>query len=206
MSMQLSALVDDLKASLKDCAAKFSAANDADFTRLLNAAAVGFGRKRPRTLVGSVELTAEQSRYTAPADFMLPKAGVWGRNEQHKYKPWDCRHPGRLPALSAVEEADEYKIVLTPAPTQQQISSLGVRYEFYYFATHTLSETVGKTTIRENDRDLLLLLATIGAMTELANSGTVNPIQLHRGMGSQSKATTAASWVENLIKMYEAAA
>ncbi|PHS70531.1 MAG: hypothetical protein COB22_07855 [Cycloclasticus sp.] len=204
--MQLSALVDDLKTTLKDAAGKFSAANDADFTRLLKAAAVTFGRKRPRTLVGSVDLVAEQSRYTAPADFMLPKAGVWGRNEQRKYKPWDNRHPGRLPGLSTVEEADTIKIVLTPAPTQNQINIISSSYEFFYFATHTLSEDAGKTTIRENDRDLLLLLATIGAMTELANSGTVNPIQLHRGMGSQSKGTTAAAWVEKLINMYEAAA
>lgn len=206
MSMQLSDLVEDLKASLKDSAAKFDAANDADFKRLLALAAVGFGRKRPRTLTGSISLIAGVDRYAAPADFIMQKGSLWGREEQRKYKPWDSRHPGRLPVMSVAEEEGSLKIFLSPLPSAQQIACIGSNYTFFYYAAHTLSEEAGKTTVRENDRDLLLLLATIHAMIELANSGTVNPIQLHRGMGSQSKATTASGWVEKLTAMYEAAA
>ena len=205
MSMLLSDLVEELKLTLGEAAAKFKEANNADFIRFLTVAALRLGQKRPRTLIGTVALVNGVATYDTPTDFIGYKAGIWGRDEQQKYKPWDSRHPGRLPRVMTVEFDGKLQIALSPTPNATQIACLGSSYKFYYYAGHTLSDEANKTTVQQKDRELLLLGAVIQAMFQLSNSGTINPMQLHKGMGSQSKASTPAGWFDTLNKQYEAA-
>jgi len=203
MSMLLSDLVEELKLTLGEAAAKFKEANNADYIRFLTHAAMRLGHKRPRTLIATVVLNCNTAEYDTPSDFIFYKASIWGREEQQKYKPWDTRNPGRLPRVFTAEYDGKLQIVLSPTPSSAQIAQLGANYKFYYYAGHVLSDEANKTSVQANDRELLLLGAVIQAMFQLSNSGTINPMQLHKGMGSQSKATTPAGWFNTLNQLYK---
>lgn len=192
-------LITDHKASLGKSAGKFTAANDADFERHLNKAVRAFSRIRRRTLVGTLSLTADESYYPAPADMIAPKVSKWG---QGKLQPWDDGY-ARLPRMSMFEDAGEQMIQLYPAPTAFQICVFGSQYSFFYLAAHQIGDQEADTTVKDSDRDLLLLLATIEAVRELAASGISEPVQLHRGMGAVNSNMTPAALLEVLTKELE---
>jgi hypothetical protein len=174
----LSALVADLKASLHDAASVFTAAQDADYTRMLGVAARDLAAtKRPRTLVGEFSLVADQDIYTTvPADLLLPKVGIWGSSTMRS-RPWDAPNEP-LPTISRAELGGVIVLVLSPAPSARQISAFGSLYRYYYLAAHVLSENANTSTIQDRDAGLLLLRAQAEAMRELAMRNYFKPVTL----------------------------
>ncbi len=198
-------LVAAHKASLQDCSSVFTAADDADLKRHIAKAATDFARVRPRTLVGSFALVAEQSDYAAlPSDFHLFKSAIWGVPAPGA-RPWDCNWPGRLPDFGTGEIDGVRKIVLTPAPTGAQIATLGATYRYYYAARHTVHATNGAlTTIREGDRHALLLRAQAEAMREMTFRNVHKPVQIMAGTQSQPRNGMPSYLFEMLMDEFEA--
>lgn len=199
-------LVADLKESLQDSARLFDAAADADFKRLLSVAALAFGRARPRTMVGTFMLVADQGEYDAlPEDFHYFKSSLWGISPDPGLKPWDPGFPGRLPDFHDVEVAGVRKISLRPAPTAAQIAVLGSEYRYYYGAVHTISSNAANTTIRAGDRGLLLLRAQAEAMREIGFRNAAKPVQMLDGMTSQPRNGTPGAIFDALMREFERA-
>lgn len=205
-TMSQADLVADLKASLPGSDVIFNAASDADYIRHLDMAALDFGRLRPRTLVGSVTLVADQAEYDAPADMQALKFPLWGVNEKRTRLPWDSNFPGRLPRASRVQGGSGLQISLEPAPTAAQIADLGSDYRFYYFAVHSISTAAASTTILPSDRGLLLLRAQAEAMKELAARNVHKPVAMRDGMNSTPRNGTPAALYDQLMQSFEAQA
>lgn len=202
-SMSEADLVGDLKASLQDAAEVFSAANDADFKRHLVLAALDFTRHRPRTMLGTITLIADQFDYAAPADCMVYKSTLWGATRPH---PWDKNWTGPMPAAKVVQGAAGRELHLTPPPTAAQIAVLGAAFKFYYFAAHVISTTAASTSIQAGDRGLLLLRAQAEAMKEMAMRNIKKPVQMRDGISSAPRNGTPSALFEALMKQYEEAA
>lgn len=203
-TMSLDDLVVDLKASLQLAAEAFKAGDDGDFKRHLNAAALAFVRLRPRTLVGSLSLIADQSEYAAPDDFHDFKSSLWGIGRED-LRPWDRSWPGRLPVARVTEAAGVRQICLEPAPSAHQIGSLGPTFRYYYYAVHVLGETAQETTIRPGDRGLLLLRAQAEAVRELAMRNMNKPLQMRDGLNSQPRNGTPTYLFEVLMREFNEA-
>jgi hypothetical protein len=201
-------LVADLKASLNEAASVFTAASDADFKRQLAAAAVAFGAKRPRTLVGSITLVAEQAQYDPPAGLQGVKSHLWGIAPRMKAQPWDKTWTGRLPDLRLVEGATPAarKLQLDPAPTAHQISALGAELRFYYYGVHAIGADAANTSILPGDRQLLLLRAQAEAMRELAARNIQRPVIVREAVGSQTRNGTPSALYEKFLQEFREAA
>lgn len=201
-------LVADLKASLNEAATVFTAASDADFKRQLAAAALAFGAKRPRTLVGTLTLVAEQAQYDAPAGLQGIKSHLWGIAPRMKAQPWDKTWTGRLPDLRLIEGATPAtrKLQLDPAPTAHQISVLGAEFRYYYYGAHAIGSSESNTTILPGDRQLLLLRAQAEAMRELAARNIQRPVIVREGFGSQSRNGTPSALYEKFLQEFREAA
>lgn len=197
-------LVADLKASLQDAAKLFVAASDADFIRHLVAAALDMARKRPRTLLGTLTLVADQDAYDAPADFVSFKSDLWGIGAR-RYQPWETNYPGRLPDVSVVGDVGAQVIYLSPAPTAFQIGVLGSAYKFYYYAAHSISATAASTTIKAADRGLLLLRAQAEAMKEMAMRNIGKPVSMRDGLSQGPRNGTPSFLFETLMQQFEGA-
>ena len=203
MSMEQSVLVSDLKASLNDAASVFAAADDADFKRFLDVAAFDLSRFRRRTLKASIQLISGQSEYDAPNNMMMPKMSDWGVSQLSQYKPWQASYPGKLPRLSAAGDPDARTIILSPAPTQAQINNIGSVFSFYYYASHTIGDGVAsQTTVKPEDKGLLLLRAQAEAMKELSMRNIKKPAQLRDGLNSAPKNGTPAALFEQLMASF----
>lgn len=201
-SMSEADLVVDLKGSLQASAEAFKAGADADFKRHLSAAALDFVRARPRTLAGSITLTADQPDYAAPADLHAFLIGLWGNNRSD-IKPWEAHWPGRLPVVSLIEVAGVRRLIFDPPPSARQIAVLGPDYPFRYLAVHTIHASDGaQTTIPPGDRGLLLLRAQAEAMQELALRNVAKPVQLRDGMNQQPRNGTPAYLFEALMQQF----
>lgn len=203
-TMSESDLVADFKASLNDAANVFTAASDADFKRHLAAAALAFCSKRPRTLVGTLTLIAEQAQYDAPAGLHAPKSHLWGIAPRMKAQPWEKTWTGRLPDLRVVEGATPAarKLQLDPPPTAHQIAVLGAEFRFYYFATHTIAADAANTSIAAGDRGLLILRAQAEAMRELAQRNVQRPVVVRDGFGSQTRNGTPGHLYEKFLEEF----
>ena len=205
MSMDRASLVSDLKHTLGASADKFDQPGDGDFIRLLDLAALDFGRKRPRTLVGALTPIAGQNSYPAPADILRPKNATWGHDFMLTRKPWDADAPKRFPILSVTEEAGARVMWIEPAPSAVEISRYGAEYRYFYFAGHKIDDDASKTTLIEGERQLLLLRAMAQAMQELAASGVTKPVHLKAGMVSVPKSSTPADYYRVLMEQFESA-
>ncbi len=192
----------DLKASLHDSASVL--ADPEDFDRCLDVAAeemgaVG-GSSGSRTLAATLTLVAGQSEYAAPEGFLRFKMALWGTSTP--VKPWDRAYPGRLPDVAACDAV----LVLTPAPTAEQIALLGSAYRFFYFAAHTVSDTAGETTLPASNRSLLLLRAQAECCRELALRNITKPVALRDGISSGPRNGTPAALYRQLLDEFEARA
>lgn len=198
-------LVADLKASLQDAAKVFVAANDADFSRHLDAAALDMGRVRPRTMLGTITLVAEQYNYTAPADLLSYKSDLWGIPGR-RINPWESSYPGRLPDVRFAVSGAVRELHFLPAPTAAQITALGAAFKFYYFAAHSIGATAADTTLHAGDRGLLLLRAQAEAMKEMAMRNIAKPVQVRDGMSQGPRNGTPSALFAELMRMFEGAA
>lgn len=201
-------LAADLKVSLRDAGETFTAADNADFKRHLAAAAQAFGEKRPRTLLGSITLVAEQALYDAPANLRRIKSHLWGIAPRMRSQPWEKTWTGRLPDLRLVEGAtpSARKLQLNPQPTAHQIAVLGAEFRFWYFANHEIASTAENTSITSDDRGLLILRAQAEAMRELAFRNVQKPVIVREGFGSQTRNGTPSHLYETLLKEFREAA
>lgn len=203
-TMSMTDLVADLKASLHDAASVFVAANDGDFERHINVASLELARFRPRTLVGSITLVADQPDYDAPSDISEFKSSLWGIAPKKRVHPWERGWPGRLPCARMVEVDGTRKLYLDPPPDAGQINALGDEFRFYYFALHSIDDSDGsQTTIRPKDRELLMLRAQAEAMREMAMRNIMKPVQLRAGVGSMPKNGTPAYLYAQLMQEFE---
>lgn len=201
-------LVADLKASLNDAANVFLAASDADFKRHLATAALAFCTKRPRTLVGTLTLVAEQAQYDPPAGLHAVKSHLWGIAPKMKTQPWEKTWTGRLPELRVIEGATPAarKLQLDPPPTAHQISALGAEFRYYYFGAHAVAADAANTTIAAGDRQLLLLRAQAEAMRELAARNVQRPVMVREGFGSQARNGTPSYLYEKFLTEFRESA
>ena len=203
MSMDQASLIAELKASLHDAASVFTAANDADIIRHLDMAALDLGRFRPRIRSGSITLVPDQPSYPAPSDMIAPHRFRWGDAEQLQRRPWTSTYPGRMPRLSLIGDPGAAEILLTPAPTQQQIHLLGSSMTLLYRAGHTIALQAADTTVRSTDRGLLLLRAQAEAMKELSSRNMKKPVSLRDGSNSTARNSTPAALYEQLMREFE---
>ena len=198
MAVSLAALVADLKASLGDAASRFQAPDDADFVRHLRAAGLDFGRVAPVTLMGSLALEVGVDDYPAPADFVRFKLSTWERSQARSPKPWEKSWCGPFPRVTAADG----RLVLTPAPTAQQVAVLGSEYRFFYFAG--LAVSADQSTVQEADRGLLILRAQAEAMRELAMRESMRPGKMADGVSGMAKASTPAGLAQAFLAEWEA--
>jgi hypothetical protein len=134
-----------------------------------------------------------------------PKFSNWGEAFKGRYNFWDDCYPKDLPKLSIVELSGVRKLRLNPAPTAAQIGWYGSTYDYFYAASHVLSDTPGATTIDDRDRGLLLLRAQAEAMKELATRNIGKPVQLRDGMSYGPKNGTPAALYDQLMREFERA-
>lgn len=205
-SMSEADLVADLKASLNDAATVFTAASDADFKRHLAVAGIAFARRRPRTMVGSLTLVADQAAYAVPSGFVGYKSSLWGIAPKVRAKPWESTWPGPMPTVRYVEVDDAKKLYFDPPPSAAQINALGSEFRYYYYAAHVISATADSTTILPGERPLLLLRGQAEAMRELAFRGSKKPVSLRDGYSGAPKNGTPSYLFEALMREFEAAA
>lgn len=193
-------VITDLKRSVGDAASPFTDPNDGDWKRFLATALVAMQDKRPRTLLGSVQLVAEQLQYevTAP-DFAQYKTHVWGARP---VRPWLPCYPGPLPRVKAVHDAAGWSIAFDPAPTSAHISAYGAEFKFWYFGSHVLGET---PTLAPQDRPLLLLRAQVEVMRELSMRNVNKPVALRDGYSGQPRNSTPAALYDQLLREFAAA-
>lgn len=196
-------LVDSLKGSILDAATIFTEPNDGAFRRHLDAAAADFRRIRPRTLVGSVTVVADQADYTLPTGFLGLKSSLWGIAPQVRVKPWDKAWPGRLPRAEAANVGGVDKLYLTPPPTSQQIALLGAEYRFFYFAAHVIGDVAAGTTIAAGDRCLLIQRAQVEALRELAMRNMGKPVSVNDGLSGTPKNGTPGYLAIALLREWE---
>lgn len=215
MPLTLASLLPDYKASLHDAASVFKgtpagtdpttepADPDADFRRhlMIAARALGVDGKRTCTRLASLSLEAGKSVYAeAPADILIPKASDWGLGVMPVWQ----QPAGALPIVRLVQTDDTPVLVLSPAPSAAQICAFGADYHFYYLAAPVLTDT--GSTLRETDRDLVILRAQVEAARELVNRNLHKPVQLSPGSGSYPSNQTPAGWYQMLLAEYRAAA
>jgi hypothetical protein len=201
-------LIQSLKEMLMSAADKFDNPTES-LGLFLTTAAQDFGQVRPHTLLGPLTLVADQPNYPAPADLVQPKFSRWGRKEQRDRKPYNSNWVGRLPKLQVINNAGTRELWLDPAPTQAQITDLGSAYQYFYFAAHQVAEAVADTTVRPEDRSLLLVRALAEALFALAARGSTQPITLGAGggsIGSMPKNGTPASLAEKAMDRFHSMA
>ena len=196
-SMSRADLVLALRESLMDAASSF-ADNDADFERHIDVAAADMHRVKPRTLIGTLSLVADQGEYAAPVDMARFKSALWGVQGAAKAMPWDKNWPGELPRARCVEG----QISLLPAPSARQIALLGSTYRFYYIARDRIGVDAADTTIAEVDRHLLLLRAQAEAMLALALRNAGKPVQLRDGLSGTPRNSTPAALHQVLLQLF----
>ena len=202
-SMSSADLVSDLKRSLHDAASVFNAADDADFLRLLGLAAVAMQSKGPRTLLGTVTLTADEQQYPlALANFAQYKTHAWAGRP---VLPWDPCYPGALPRVSAAQEGAQWALVFDPAPSGKHIAAYGSTFRFWYFAAHAIGATAAETTLALPDRSLLLLRAQAEAMRELSMRNINKPVQVRDGFSGTPRNSTPAALYVALLEEWERA-
>jgi hypothetical protein len=210
VGLTIAELLPDYRASLNDAALVFGQDNSDDqkknLTRHLTIAArkLAIG-KRPRTRQATLSLVADQSSYgPVPEDLLLTKVSTWGiTNRPQWHLP-----AGPLPILTLVDDdgTGSRAIVLTPAPTSEQICAFGSSYPFYYFAEHAITSDAATSTLQEKDRGLVILGGQVEAMREMAMRSIGKPVTLRdaNGGGVARNMTPAALYEKLLAEFNEA--
>lgn len=206
-----SELLLDLKASLHSAAEFFhgtpetsegadDADPDADFKRHIIAATGDLGERRGHTLLAEVELQDGVTDYPGlPGDLMYIKTPLWGT--ERKIQPWGDNHPGTLPRPRLVFQGTDRILVLTPAPTWQQIHALGSTYRFFYGASYWDGDINSDIAGTPADRQLILLRAQAEACRELALQNMTRPIETRTSVSMPRGQTPRALW-EALMHEY----
>jgi hypothetical protein len=195
-------LVADLKVSLHDAAGIFTAAADADFTRLLAIAAQDLARVRPLIKSGTLTLVAGTASYSAPSGLV-----AFGRETWSAAMPqaWESTYCGPLPRISLTGVPAARKITFTPAPTEAQVAVLGATFDYLYLAAHVIGAAATDTTVQPEDRAMLLLRAQAEAVREMAFRNLNKPISLRDGSGGTTRNGTPSYLFESLMREFREA-
>ena len=202
-TMSQADLIADLKRSVGDASSPFDAPIDGDWKRFLAVALVAMQDKRPRTLLGTITLVAEQLLYPlALTDFVQYKTHVSGARPP---KPWSPCYPGALPRVCAEQDGSTWNLVLDPPPTAAHLSAYGSAFKFWYFAAHALGADDAASTVAAADRPLLLLRAQAECMRELSMRNVNKPVALRDGYSGQPRNSTPAALWDALLREWKAA-
>lgn len=211
-SMSMADLVASLKASLHDAAGVFvgpDGAEDAEFERFLLQALPDMQIKRPATRLGSVTIAANFPRVAVgsgnPA-FAAFKTFLWGDSydgRAGRIKPWEPGYPGTLPRVTATFAEQQWWLEFEPAPTEKQVAVHGSKFDFWYYAGHSIGVAAVDTSVNPQDRGLLILRAQVEAMRELAIRNAAKPVQLRDGFSGQPRNSTPAALAETLMAAFE---
>lgn len=194
-------LVADLTSMLKDAVTKFSAAGVLE--RILDYAALDLGRVRARVRFGSITVVSGQEEYAPPADFLRPGLMHWGHEKRKERNPWDSNWPKKIPDFDSIETDTGLAILITPAPTAEQVADFGATCKFRYYAAHVIDADAAKTSVKKEDRHLLLIRAVAQVLSELALDGISKPVQLGPGVGSMPKNGMPAALADQYLKAFE---
>lgn len=199
MSMAMLSLVADLEASLHDAGKVFTAP---DYERHLDTAAADFHRARARLIRTSLTLVATVSEYDCPADLLCVWTAPWGQSGTQRL--WDRGSASeQLPRVSVVGEGASRQLLFQPPPTAAQIADYGAIYSYFYRAAHAIDAVAADTTIRTEDRGLLLLRAQVEALRELAMRGVTKPVRLRDGLSQGPRNATPAALWESFMEEFE---
>lgn len=202
--MDRATLRDELKASLLNAAEAFT--DPADFDRHLDRAASDLSRRRPLRLTASLTLKANQAAYTpVPDDLVRPVFTRWANSERIDRPPWAKKHPPPRPRITLVNEGGTRELRVTPVPTATELATFGDTLQYDYEARYTIGESDADTTVKPEDRWLLLLRAQAEAMGELAMKNVDRPVRVGTEGGSQSANATPAGLRERFMKEFLAA-
>jgi len=190
--MTLDELIADHRAQLGKVAARFTAADDADFVRHLRNGAGRLTAKCPRWVSGTLTLVAGQSDYAAPTDLLGVACTDWGK--EHRRQVWDDDYLGMTPYMLPIEVDGVAMLRLVPGPTTAQLAVWGGTLTYRYLASHQI--TADRVTFSDLQRPLVLLAALIEAMRDLAADTTV--VQLQKGLSGLPTAGTPAYLYEKL--------
>ena len=196
--MTLTALKKDLIDSLTEA----SELIDNQVDHLLSVAAVELARVKRFTLCGHVMLQSGIAVYNAPADMIDFKVHIWGRYQRQMYNLWDPRYPRTLPTVT-ITQGTPKQIHLSFPPDGHLISLLGSQFSFYYYASHTLSDEPGETTVPIFERDLLLLRAQAEAMKILSIRYADKTVSSKHVISGAAKIGTPAALYKTFLCEFE---
>lgn len=197
-TMSRADLAADLKAALHDAANYFKAPDNADFARLLDAAALDLSRYRLRVVSSLIMLVADQPTYPAPDDLLSFRSAQWSWPGEIGQPPWRRRGLERMPEVSAADGL----LQLSPAPSAGLIAARGAALHFTYHAAHRIGTDAPDTTVRPTDRALLLLRAQVEAMRELAVHLAGKSTQAVPATGGQPRNGTPAALADLLFQEF----
>ncbi len=173
------------------------------FPRALTAAIMAFNRDRPLTATDVFDLREGKGHYLAP-DCLIRYCGTyWGTIPE--LQPYDPRYPGATPRIHAIRKTAGMAIEFSPAPNYKHIHVYGSYFEYWYAVSHVLTDD--DCSIVDDDYDLFITRALAALMRDLMTAQVTDPVQLHRGMGSQAvqmaKENTPAATYTLLMQAYE---
>lgn len=178
-------LTTHLRSILGDAASKFV---DADLHGFLSTAADALSRRLQPTNTATVQLVSGEASYPAPPDMIGTIETLWGRCPS---PAWSSDYTGPAPRWWRGHGIDGSRLCCAPPPTDDQIARYGATMSYRYGAAWRV--TSQDVTVPDTLRELLILRALPEALRVLAVSGTVKPIQMHKGVGSTGLMSVAAS-------------
>jgi len=204
--MTLSALAQDLRSSIHAAADVFSTANNEDFKRLIQAAALYHHQVRPRIKRGQITLISGQQDYPAPSDLIRVKSTNWGRSAKLNVQPWNVGYPKTNPKLRLVENNDGRLLEISTLPSEAELINIGTDCQYYYSAQHQVNDDADGTTIKQEDRALLLLRAQAEVCLELNLRGLNRPLSINNGITKKSQTGSPVLLAERLIALWHQSA
>ncbi len=196
-------LVSDLCASLGDGGKKLG---DLDWDRIIDTAAMDLGRFRRRIKAARLDLAADVTDYPAPADLVRFRSHSWGDAERRSRHPWDDDYPRPSPRVTVLEGEGGRLLHITPAPSAADIGRAGAVLHYHYCAGHSVGDQAAQTTVRPEDRGLLLLRAQAEAMLDRSLHQSGKPVQLRDGFSGAPRNGTPAALYGQLMKQVESQA
>ncbi|WP_233869252.1 hypothetical protein [Paraburkholderia adhaesiva] len=192
-----SAFDEDIAAAVK-AAGPTGSTKEENLSRMLNIAALDFSRYRQRHMYGQLALQAGVNLYPAPDDLYLYIGSDWGR-QAARDEPWNLpralRHPMVVELLETGVPAQRL-LRFSPGPTSQHLIVFGVTFPYSYDARHVIGDDATGTTIRPEDRDLLLLRAVTEALREISLRDAWKPGRMRDGLNASPRNQTMSALYE----------
>jgi len=198
MTMDRASLRADLQSSLRNAAEEF---DDADLDRHLDRAAEDLPRRRRLVLSASIALQADTAEYdSVPTDLVRPVFSRWANSARLKKAPWVTDYPPQRPRVTLVQTSGGRKLHVTPTLTATELAKHGETLQYDYEARYTIADAAADTTVKAEDRWLLLLRAQAESVRELALKNIDRPISVGDKAGRQTRNDTPGSLYQLLME------